>query len=362
MTHIQSFRYQKAFTLVELLVVIAIIGMLIALLLPAVQAARESARRMQCANHQKQWGLALHNHHDIYDVLPKLGDTHLFDWTYSAQARLLPFIEGQSVHAQINFTEKLFVQHVENGSAHGHNHLNPIYTDLVRTVISVLRCASDGGPYDFEINDQHGAGDRVTGGNYVVCTGSGVGTNIDVRFRTDGVFNCFSALGLESMQRGTSNKMVLSETLVGTQGYSGATADKRLNGSRDEVLSGTMYQRFIGTVSSGTRPNTTDLQPIIWDFGITPDMNTAFTTNPNRWTGRRANCWIAGSAIDTSYNAYQLPNARYPDIHAREMTGIFTARSNHPGGVNVIFGDGSVQVVSDTVAKEIWRGSSRTER
>jgi prepilin-type N-terminal cleavage/methylation domain-containing protein/prepilin-type processing-associated H-X9-DG protein len=374
MTHTQLFHYKRAFTLVELLVVIAIIGMLIALLLPAVQSAREAARRMQCSNHQRQWGLALHNHHDIYNALPKLGGApdrngvprapgeHLLHWSYSAQARLLPFIEGASLHSRIDFSQELFIRCLLN---HHHVQLNPDenlnYADLVLQIFSVVRCPSDGGPYNFEINEQHGNIDFVTGGNYVVCTGSGIGTNLDVRFRTDGTFNCFEVIGLESMKRGTSNTMVLSETLVGAPGYSGA-ADKRLDGSRDQVLSGTMHQRFIGAVTSGTRPHIDDREPITWDFGATPDMSTDFATHPTRWTGRRANCWMAGSAIDTSYNAYQLPNARYPDVHARDMLGIFTARSHHPGGVNVTFGDGSTRFVSDTLAEEVWRGYSMKER
>ena len=341
MTIIQSFRYKRAFTLVELLVVITIIGMLIALLLPAVQAAREAARRMQCSNHQKQWGLALHNHHDTHNAFPKLGDPHLFNWTYSAQARLLPFIEGQSIHAQIDFSITLFKEH------DGHNHLRDEYKDLVRTMIPVLRCPSDGGPYNFTMSlDHDGSVCLVNGGNYMVCTGSGTETNYDVRFRTNGVFNYFETLGMESMRRGTSNTMVISETLVGNS--SGV-----LNGSRDNVLSGKMYQRFLGEFDDEW-----DTTPGFSGIGVNPDMNADFATEPDEWLGRRANCWIAGSAVDTSYNAYQMPNAKYPDVHAGGM-GILTARSNHTGGVNVTFGDGSVRFIGDTIGEEVWRGYSK---
>lgn len=98
-----SDRYGKSgFTLVELLVVIAIIGVLVGLLLPAVQAAREAARRMECTNKLKQLGLALHNHHDTHNKLPALGDTlegRFADPMYcSAAARLLPFIENQALY------------------------------------------------------------------------------------------------------------------------------------------------------------------------------------------------------------------------------------------------------------------------
>jgi prepilin-type N-terminal cleavage/methylation domain-containing protein len=98
---------QRAFTLVELLVVIAIIGILVALLLPAVQAAREAARRMSCGNNMKQLTLALHHYHDIYKVFPSggitlgncCGSSSYANWAIA----ILPFMEQQSLHEQYNF-------------------------------------------------------------------------------------------------------------------------------------------------------------------------------------------------------------------------------------------------------------------
>ena len=102
--------------------------------------------------------------------------------------------------------------------------------------------------------------------------------------------------------------MIFSETLVGSSGG-------KLTGSRDTVLNGKMYQRYIGEFDDGG-PEPTDRVPGTAAIGINPNMNTAFATAPNEWSGRRANCWLVGTAIDTSYNAYQLPNAKHPDIHA----------------------------------------------
>src|SRR5262249_45819413 len=91
---------RRGFTLIELLVVIAIIGVLIALLLPAVQQAREAARKMQCTNNLKQIGLALHNYESTYNALPY---SNFFGFSVSPQARVLPYLEQRALYDSINF-------------------------------------------------------------------------------------------------------------------------------------------------------------------------------------------------------------------------------------------------------------------
>ena len=129
----------RAFTLVELLVVIAIIGILVALLLPAVQAAREAARRTQCGNQIKQWGLAAHNYHDSFQAFPMTNAQNYQPNVqgFSPQARLLPFIEQANLQGQLDFSQPAFTGPF--------NALvpNPQFAVAFATPLKVALCPSD---------------------------------------------------------------------------------------------------------------------------------------------------------------------------------------------------------------------------
>ena len=150
-------RAGAAFTLVELLVVIAIIGLLVALLLPAVQAAREAARRAQCVNTVKQWGLAIHNYHDATKRIP-YGNHRPNGQRHSWPPALWPFIEQTSLYEKYNWS--LPFHHI--GTPHTGNEA------LCEVQIDQYFCASDKrGFWDFP--DAH----RRSRGNYVLNWGNG---------------------------------------------------------------------------------------------------------------------------------------------------------------------------------------------
>jgi prepilin-type N-terminal cleavage/methylation domain-containing protein len=152
-------RTLHGFTLVELLVVIAIIGVLIALLLPAVQAARAAAQRMQCTNNVKQLTLAVHNYHDTYNALPAgmSGFTgNNGRWRYSALVKLLPFYEGQNIYDAFITKDKA----ATSGATY------QVFPDEIKNaVISALVCPSD------DVARTMTAGENVCHNNYSIAYG-----------------------------------------------------------------------------------------------------------------------------------------------------------------------------------------------
>jgi prepilin-type N-terminal cleavage/methylation domain-containing protein len=318
-------RKRRAFTLVELLVVIAIIGILIALLLPAVQAAREAARRMHCSNNLKQLGLALHNYESSYRCYPGLGASSLV--SFSVQARVLPFVEQRNLQDLICFEEPLYL-----GSAHSQS-LNPTQATAAATRVALMRCPSDGGEDLYE----EGTGEVVAGGNYMVCTGSGTGTTYDMRFPTDGLFYYGSARRHCDMVDGTSNTIVFSESILGCQ--TTVTVPATTPSGSD---------RLYGFTGHAPRTGAPGLVGLV-------DPDVAFWAGRCQlWFGDRGFGWIVGKPKSTTFTTYIPPNDKVPDISSMGI-GFFAARSFHPGGVSATLGDGSVRFVSETIELETWR-------
>jgi len=323
-------RRNLGFTLVELLVVIAIIGILVALLLPAIQAAREASRRTSCTNNLKQCGLALHHYHDTYAVFPLVGlKPFECPWQFSVQARILPWAEQAHLQGLIDLQEPLFLG---SGPA---QMLNPAQAAAAGTVVPMFRCPSDG--TNERYTEYFTTADRpFAGGNYVVCTGSGTGTNYDLRYPTDGLFYFASARRFRDMLDGSSNTLAMAETLLGS--HQETTGPGPLDPKR----------QMAHMQNLSIDPNAPGIPGI-----VNPDV-ASLLAGATKWTGRRCHAWISGKQFASTFCTYMPPNAPVADVWAKGA-GFIAARSNHPGGVNGLLGDGSVRFVSDSIELATWR-------
>lgn len=306
---------RSGFTLVELLVVIAIIGILVGLLLPAVQSAREAARRMQCSNNLKQIGLAMHNYHDTFKMFPPAyvdykptKDNHGY-WTWSAL--ILPFIELQNLHDQLQVSTLRPSQSMD------------LFQATMQSPVGAFRCPSDVGP---EVHDPGvSAGYAITkdpgGGNFglplsnylVSCNTAWVrqkgATNMtEGRSGAVGMFYKNSDLKMRDVQDGTSNTFMVGERaweLGGVRHSAGVLlAVRDMNGKGPAAFdSDNHWNQGLLTVASS-----------VW-FSINPPL----------------------IAPDTEFqNSYS---------------------SAHPGGAQFVYADGSVHFVSETIAIDITTGT-----
>lgn len=315
-------RSPKAFTLVELLVVIAIIGILVALLLPAVQAAREAARRASCTNNLKQIGLALHNYHDTLQVFPPAGlypvGTPGFSW--SAQARLLPFMEQANLQNLINWSVPYTSQ-----------------TAVARTKVAVYMCPSD-------FNDRRRPDPQPSDpsfAHYPLTYASNMGTwfvfDAVSQQAGDGLIGPNLVTNMASLVDGTSNTLAFAE-----------------------VKAFTPYLRDSNN-------------PAGVGVGAPIDPNVIGSLGGNFKTDSGHTEWVDARVHQTGFTATFPPNTKVPyssggkvwDIDfnsSREgisATGVtyaaVTSRSYHPGGVNTAMADGSVRFVAQTIDLLTWR-------
>jgi len=321
---------RRGFTLIELLVVIAIIAILIALLLPAVQQAREAARRSQCQNNLKQLGLALHNYESAHSVFPGLGTPSTYN--YSVQAKILPYIEQANLQKLINFNLPLLT-----GSGPSQT-LNTIFAVPADTVVPGFLCPSDGGPEHYVANSANFAAI-----NYMISIGSGAGTFYDARHPTDGMAWYGSAVRFRDIVDGASNTVMMSETVRGNATTTTASAPidaQRQYASVSSQASGVSASPGGLSLSGSTVQN--------------PALPGPFAT-PTSWSGDRGAGWIRGLESWTAVNGYLTPNSRIPDYfgHGRGWTG---PRSLHAGGAQLLYGDGRVQFVSENVNLTLFRG------
>ncbi|MCL4207239.1 MAG: DUF1559 domain-containing protein [Pirellulaceae bacterium] len=293
------------FTLVELLVVIAIIGILVALLLPAIQAAREAARRTRCTNNFKQLGVSLHNYHDTYNVFPpgviaqalnaSEAAPRAFPGAMSWMPLLLPFMEQSALY------EELLPYMVTRNSQH-------FPSDLMNTPIPGLTCPSQGPP---KTGIVHGTADPPPdyndgfSGNYLLCNGNEQITAANST-NLNGMFYYRSRITMAEVRDGTSNTVMGAEIIT----------IKERGGQRD--FRGRYYRA--------------------------DHLSSIFTTNlpPNTPVADR--CRVC--------QADNLPEA--PCVGSTDPQYLF-ARSYHPGGVHALLADASVRFVSNDINTQTWR-------
>jgi prepilin-type processing-associated H-X9-DG protein len=320
-------RVAAGFTLIEGLVVVSIIGLLVALTLPAVQAARESARRSQCANNLKQIGLALHGYEASNQSYPlnwrkprvdpeRGGPFVIAARPYSALTRLLPYLDNQPLFASINFSVETFPTHIP-GSAFPF----PQNATAFATSVAGFLCPSDG------VSAGHDCNYR---GNYGI--GPHIYTSTETYDSGVGFYTFPGVLGPAAFPDGLSHTVAYSERIRGS-GVSVAPSPARDFG--DLMVLPSCFDRDADYALQCCRLASSK------DF---PHYRYAGTT------------WFFGDYGAAAYNHAQEPNGRIPDAIATDpWLGIATARSFHNHGVNALMGDGSVRWVNDSIARSVWR-------
>jgi prepilin-type N-terminal cleavage/methylation domain-containing protein/prepilin-type processing-associated H-X9-DG protein len=323
---------REGFTLIELLVVIAIIAVLIALLLPAVQAAREAARRSQCVNNLKQIGLALHNYESAIGSLPWGRGPNMGlvaeNMMSSSLVMILPHMELTAEYNAFNFADF-------NNPA-GSGTFNP--TNLTNQTAMAIQVRTYLCPSDI---------DRLTfpsgHNNYAACAGSDPRVNAST---ADGMFRGGDngttgarIVYLRDVLDGLSNTAAFSEKV---KGIGGAQGDNAL--FRDPMKPSTSVAQVTNPATNGTQ--------IYYDLCKVVDPSNPATALQSI----RSQCsnWFNGNKAQCRYSHTMPPNSWSCGWGADNDGGAITATSRHSGGVNCLFGDGSVKFIKNSINLQTW--------
>jgi prepilin-type processing-associated H-X9-DG protein len=331
--------------LVELLVVIAIIAVLIGLLLPAVQAAREAARRTQCGNHLHQIGVALQSYHGTYRCFPTQqtgpgrpdGKGGAGPGFFSWYTRILPYVEEDVLAGRINFGVNMAdasgSDSVFNATI-SESHPN---ATAAGAVVSTFLCPSD----ICDRSDAMGSarpGPCSYAGNLgwpPYCTG--MADERKVPARLNGLFGAEnpaepvawhrSVVGAEDATDGLSHTIAVAERLIG--------------GSDD---------RRVQSYCAGSVETMMSLERYVKSINASPTADTMYSMYQGQ-------AWISGWTLAaTAYMHVMPPNSRNGHMHGGEGSGciLITPASRHPGGVNVLMGDSAVLFVPNNVDLKVW--------
>jgi len=330
---------RRGFTLIELLVVIAIIAVLIALLLPAVQSAREAARRSQCLNNLKQVGIGLHNYHSTHETFPLGASLNPYDATaaptswncWSAQALLLGYMEQAPIYNAINFN---FAP--EWGGTMAYN----INSTAANTVIKTFLCPSDDGAGKDGYINSYVASQGTTTYGYPFDD-----NDYNLYHKSTGVFAYQKSYSISGVKDGSSNTIAYSEALVNDPG--------------NEPFLG----KATGNAGSGANLNL-DVKAVGM-ARLQADLdacNTKFAS-PGGVGGGPGTRWSCGAMGYTMFNTVVPPNGggkvkwsacRMGCCAQAQHADYVNATSGHPGGVNALFADGSVKFIKDSISMPTW--------
>ena len=310
-------RNRQAFTLVELLVVIAIIGVMVGLLLPAVQAAREAARRMSCSNNLKQIGLAIQGFHDVYQGVPPQA-TYVAGSTfsgYSVHARILPFVEQGNLFAKVDFNLGYAAQ-----------------PDICKQKIPLYRCPSDG-----RDETRVDAGIEFYPTNYGFNIGTWLGLDQQTSQGGDGAFGYNMRHNFAAITDGLSNTLAAADVKSFTPAL--------LDGGQPSALSTPPPQMPEQVVAYGGTFDK-DYCHTQWVTGRTLQSGLTTTFPPNT----KLLYTVSGVTYDVDFTS-----ARISPSAPRHSYRVVTARSFHNNGVNALLLDGSVRFVGSTITRDLWR-------